>query len=111
MKRKQYSDVSLFRATVAVILLNLFDANVTLALVEGRLAEEANPLMATAILDWGALGFMVTKLALVSLGMWVLWQRRRRPMAALGIACAATVYVGVCLYHVKSLSILAGSFV
>jgi len=102
---------ALLIATTAVITLNLFDASVTLMLIEGNLATEANPLMATAILDWGAVGFMITKILLVSLGMFVLWNRRERRLAALGIACTAAVYVGIGLYHIKSIGILARSVV
>lgn len=84
-----------------VIVLNLFDAVWTLSFVEAGVAEEANPLMSTA-LGHGPLGFMVAKLTLVSLSVLLLWRLRHRVGAALGLWSGVLAYSMVVAYHLSN---------
>ena len=84
----------------AVLILNLLDALFTLFWVRSGLATEANPLIAKLVTEH-AVGFVVVKLGLVSLGSWLLWQRRERPAAAIAIVAAFLVYYLVLLYHLQ----------
>lgn len=94
-------------AAFAIILLNLLDGVLTLAIVYGDLAVEANPLMDVALTSWGSTWFMTVKLALVSLGVTLLWRNRHRPTAVFGLGSMAGVYAVLALYHVQSVSALA----
>jgi hypothetical protein len=95
-----------FVLAAIIIVLNLYDAMVTLAVVESGLAVEANPLM-RAPLSWGAGAFMITKVGLVSAGVLLLWRLRELRFATFGLVSLAAVYVLLGVYHVKSLSVLA----
>ena len=96
----------LWALAATILVLNLYDAMVTLAVVESGLAEEANPLMRTP-LAWGALEFMAVKLGLVSTGVLLLWRLRQVRIAAIGMASLAGVYLCLGAYHMRSLSVLA----
>ena len=90
----------------AVLVLNLLDALFTLVWVRSGLATEANPLIAQLVTEH-PLGFVVVKLGLVSLGSWLLWQRRERPAAAIAIVAIFLIYYLVLLYHLQYASGLA----
>jgi hypothetical protein len=94
----------------AVLVLNLIDGVITLALVTTGTATEANPLMAVALEDWGPVPFMMVKLAMVSLGVLLLWRLRHRRSALVAMGSAAAVYAALLLYHVKSAHVLATFF-
>jgi hypothetical protein len=82
----------------AVLVLNLLDALFTLVWVRSGLAREANPLI-DRLVNENAVGFVLVKLGLVGLGSWLLWHRRQRPAAVIGIVAAFLVYYFVLLYH------------
>jgi hypothetical protein len=84
----------------AVLVLNLLDALFTLVWVRSGLATEANPLIAQLVTGH-AVVFVVIKLGLVSLGSWLLWQRRQRPAAAIAIVAVFLVYYLILLYHLQ----------
>lgn len=90
----------------AVLILNLVDGLLTLAVVESGSAGEANPLMATT-LAWGSVWFMAVKLALVSLGVALLWRLRRRRSAVVALATSATAYAVLLVIHVHSVRVIA----
>ena len=72
---------------ILTVIFNLFDAVLTLVWVLDGHAVEANPLMASA-LEFGPITFMLAKITIVSLGLMILWIRRKRTwvrFAALGI--------------------------
>jgi hypothetical protein len=95
----------------AVVVLNLADALFTLVYVQAGLADESNPFMETA-LGHGPVGFMIVKLALVSLGVTLLFRLRARPVATAGLVGTALAYSGLFLYHlsgVPALVSVAGS--
>ena len=88
-----------------VLVLNLFDAMFTLFWVRAGLAVEANALM-RSLVNEHALLFVTIKLGLVSLGSWLLWQRREHAGAVIGIFAAFVVYYLVLLYHLQFSSLL-----
>ena len=84
----------------AVLVLNLLDALFTLVWVRSGLAREANPLI-DQLVEEHAVGFVIVKLGLVGLGSWLLWNRRERPAAVIGIVAAFLVYYFILLYHIQ----------
>ena len=85
---------ALERSLRLVILLNLMDALYTLAWVHWGWASEANPIMAGA-LDIGPAIFILSKIALVSLSVYTLWQNRDRALARLAVIPLAALYAFV----------------
>lgn len=96
----------LWTVAATVLVLNLFDGAVTLALIHTGLATEANPLM-DELLGRGDLHFMGFKIALVSLSVLLLWRLRSRRVAVAALYAAAGAYGLLALYHVRSLDALA----
>ena len=86
-----------------ILVLNLYDAMMTLLVIESGMATEANPIMA-APLALGPVFFMLAKLGMVSAGVLLLWSLRRSAFAAFGIYSLAGVYTALCIYHCKSIS-------
>lgn len=89
------------RAAGLVLILNLLDAVWTLCFVEAGVADEANPLMSSA-LGHGPLGFMVFKLALVSLSVLLLWRLRHRRSATVALFSGAAAYGLVVSWHLAN---------
>jgi hypothetical protein len=96
----------LFWIASAILVLNLFDAILTLTAVQAGAATEANPLM-DASMAWGSVAFILVKMSLVSLGVTLLWQRRERPLAAAGLVALSVVYAGVIVYHLSAIGFVA----
>jgi hypothetical protein len=88
-------------AAAAVIVLNLADAVFTLLYVHTGLAREANPFMESA-LGGGSVTFMITKLALVSLGVLLLVRLHPRRAASIGLIGAAVAYSTLFVYHLSA---------
>ncbi len=84
-----------------VLVLNVVDATFTLLWVQMGWATEANPVMA-AMLNHSPVVFMLSKLALVSGGMGVLWKLRRLPLAKFGVGIASIVYIGIFAHHMTA---------
>ena len=84
-----------------VVVLNLMDALWTLAFVEAGVAEESNPLMERA-LAFGPVGFVIAKLALVSLSVLLLWRLRERRAAGIALCSGAMTYVHIVCYHLSN---------
>jgi hypothetical protein len=91
----------------AVVILNLIDAVMTLWWVRTGFATEANMLLAEMV-EKHALLFVVGKLALVSLGTMILWRRRRRPLAVVGIFAVFLAYYFILLYHLQFAGLMLG---
>jgi len=89
---------ALERSLRLVILLNLMDALYTQAWVHWGWATEANPVMAGAM-DMGPSVFILSKVALVSLSVWVLWNNRDQLMARLSVIPLAALYAFVGGHH------------
>ena len=83
---------------VAVVLLNLLDAVFTLLWVQLGVATEANVLLC-GVLDSSAVGFMLVKLGLVSLGVTLLWRQRQRRLAVAGLVVCFAAYNVLLVYH------------
>jgi Domain of unknown function (DUF5658) len=82
----------------AVLMLNLLDAGLTVLWVHADLADEANPLIRLLVEEHPAV-FVIAKMALVGLGTALLWMRRHRPAAVVGIFAVFLVYYALLLYH------------
>ena len=89
--------VSILQATV---VMNVLDAIFTLVWVYTGKATEANPLMAS-IID-SPLLFISVKLALVSMGSFLLWRCHKKPFAIVGIVAVFLVYYSIILYHLRA---------
>ena len=93
------------RGVVAVaLILNLVDAILTIIWVTSDLAEEANPIM-DWFLGFGTVPFAVAKIAIVSLGSYVLWRTRRRPLAVIGVFIMFMAYYFILLYHLSAMNV------
>ncbi len=89
-----------------LVSLNLFDALATLLWVKLGLATEANPVMAQA-LDAGPALFILSKVALVSLAVGLLWRLRAERFARIAAVPLGTLYALVAGGHV-GFGVLAG---
>lgn len=87
------------------LVLNLVDLILTVLVVKTELAVEANPFMAL-LLEGGPLPFAIAKLAIVSIGVWVLWLNREKRLAAAGAATVFSAYLFVMFWHVQSVQAL-----
>jgi len=83
-----------------VLWLNLLDAVFTLWWVRTGMAVEANAFIRD-LAHGHALGFVLAKLALVSLGSLFLWRYRRHPLAVVAIFGAFFIYYLVLLHHLQ----------
>lgn len=95
-----------WRLVWLTLVLNIVDAICTVAWFQMGVAHEANLLLRDLVERDTAL-FFATKIALVSLGLWVLWHRRAHRLALIGIAVAATAYYVLLLYHLQILMVVA----
>ena len=89
----------------AIIILNLLDAVLTMFWVHTGVAQEANPLL-QPIVHKHALLFITVKIALGSLGTWLLWQYRHRALAVIGTFVVFIAYYAVFLHHLRFASFL-----
>ncbi len=83
-----------------VVILNLLDAVLTLFWVGTGLATEANVFLQTVVSEH-PLGFVMAKTSLVSLGSWLLWQRRHHPLSVIGLVSVFVVYFCLTLHHLQ----------
>ncbi len=93
--------VPLTLVAAAVLLLNLADALFTLVYLHVGLAEEANPFMVSALAH-GPVGFMLIKLALVSLGVLLLFRLRQRRAASVALVASAVAYGSLLIFHLTA---------
>ncbi|MCC7386193.1 MAG: hypothetical protein IT384_30400 [Deltaproteobacteria bacterium] len=89
------------RIIYAILILNVFDAFLTLYWVSTRQAIEWNPLMASLIEAHPVL-FVLVKCTLVSLGSFLLWRHRKRPLAVISVFGAFLAYYWLLLYHLNA---------
>lgn len=83
-----------------LVVLNLLDAVFTLYWIQAGLAVELNALMRDLVVE-NALGFVLVKLALVSLGSYWLLLYRGHRFAVAGLTVSLLVYLGVLLHHLR----------
>ena len=93
----------LHRIAVGVVICNLVDAVFTILYTDLGLAREANPLLEQVLAD-SPLLFMVIKLALVSMGVALLWRLRHRRAAAAGLVASGAAYCWLIVYHLSAAS-------
>jgi len=84
----------------AVIVLNLLDLIFTLYWVSAGWAEEANLLLQDMVNNQPVL-FVLTKIALVSMGSFLLWKHRSHPFAVVGIFLIFLTYYFTLLVHLR----------
>jgi Domain of unknown function (DUF5658) len=88
-------------AAFALVVLNLLDAVFTLVWIKSGVASEGNPFMDRAMAH-GPVGFMVIKLALVSLSVLLLWRLRHRRAAATALVATAIAYASILCLHLSA---------
>lgn len=96
-----------FGLLATLLILNLLDGMLTLISVLSGFATEANPLM-NELIARGPVSFMIGKLLVVSLSIWLLWRvrRARASMVAAGAACG--LYGLILVWHIVGLGSLGG---
>jgi len=82
------------------LVFNLIDLVSTVTFVTLGYAEEANPLMAS-LLELGAPVFAAAKIAMVSVGVYVLWRFRHLAVARAGSVAVSAAYGALMLYHAR----------
>src|SRR5437763_1639370 len=85
----------------AIVILNLLDAAFTLVYTNAGLATEGNPMM-QGPLAASPLLFMIAKLSLVSLCVFLLWRLGQRKSAMVGLASATAMYAILMCYHLAA---------
>jgi hypothetical protein len=88
---------------VALLVLNLLDGLFTTVYLHLGVAEEANPLMRMAW-EVSPLTFMVSKLAVVSVGLGVLCLYRETKLAAAALKIAVGIYTVLLVWHLAFLA-------
>lgn len=85
----------------ALILLNALDGVLTINWVSHGIATEANPLM-NILISTNPLLFMTIKLLLVSLGAYLLWCHRNKPLAVASLYFCVLAYSLVMVQHLNA---------
>lgn len=88
---------------VTLLFLNLLDGLFTLTFLQLGVAEEANPLMRAAY-DASPVGFMLLKVAVVSLGVLVLSLHQSSRLAQYALRGAIAVYAVIVTWHLAFLA-------
>ncbi len=89
---------------IAIIVLNVFDAVLTLLWIRMGTATEANPILAELAHNNPAL-FLTVKFSLVGLGSLLLWRFRKRKSAVVAIFVGFLAYYFLLLYHLNSMKV------
>ena len=85
-------------ASVALLMLNLFDGLFTLFFLQLAVAEELNPLMRAAY-EHSPMAFMGSKMVVVNAGLLLLCLHRKMKASRFAIRAGAAVYACINLYH------------
>jgi len=95
---------------ILTVIFNFIDATLTLGWVLAGYAVEANPLMASA-LDLGPTAFMFAKIAVVNLGLTMLWLQRKKTWVRAAALAILGLYSYVMMIHAFFiLDIILGRF-
>ena len=92
-----------------IVVSNLIDAVATSVWVGTGLAEEVNPLMAW-VLEMGAGKFILVKLILINLSVYLLWRFKDRILSKILVVPTFLIYVYVFLIHLYIFSHICGLF-
>ncbi|MBJ6761977.1 hypothetical protein JGU66_14475 [Myxococcaceae bacterium JPH2] len=90
-------------ASVALLLLNLFDGLFTLLFLQLGVAEELNPVMRVAY-EQSPLFFMLSKLLIVNAGLCLLCLHRHMKASRIAIRAGAIIYAIIVVYHLAFLT-------
>ena len=93
----------LARMTAWIYILSVIDGVLTIFWVLSKRATEANPLM-NHLISQNPVLFMVVKIALVALGITLLWRFRERPLATWGIVACFLIYSTIFVHHLAALT-------
>ena len=93
---------ALGRSAIALLLFNMLDGLFTTVYLQLNLATEANPLMRIAH-DGSPMTFMVSKLMMVNVGLFILATHSRFAAARAAVHGAAVLYAGIVAYHLAFL--------
>ena len=85
-------------ASVALLVLNLFDGLFTLFFLQLAVAEELNPLMRAAY-EGSPMIFMGSKMVVVNAGLLLLCLHRKMKASRMAIRAGAVVYAAINAYH------------
>lgn len=92
--------LKLFITILLLLLLSVFDAYLTLALVKERVIVEANPIMAL-YLEHGDLTFFLEKLLLTSVAVFIFCVFNHFSVTRISLSLAIIIYLGVVFYEVS----------
>ncbi|MEM7158536.1 MAG: DUF5658 family protein [Myxococcota bacterium] len=92
----------------SIVLLNAFDALLTLVWVHADVAEEANELWGDMVKQQ-PLGFLLLKLLVVTAGVWFLHRVRHHRLARVGLVLAFAAYAIVLAWHLTIAAIVHGA--
>lgn len=95
---KYVSDAIFKRLLVLLFFLNIIDAFATLFWVTNGIADEANPIM-YEWLNLGPIAFLSVKLALVSVGVFLLWSFKDYALSKIAIIPGMMMYGFVTIMH------------
>ncbi|MGE5239738.1 MAG: DUF5658 family protein [Chloroflexota bacterium] len=103
----RYQFVDRYGTMMLIVLLSLFgltqlDGFLTLMLVEGDIAVEANPAMAYC-LELGAVPFILAKTLITALSICIFCLCHRFLVARVSLVCAIAVYFVLVVYEVSML--------
>jgi hypothetical protein len=89
----------------AVVILNLLDAIFTVVYTSTGAATESNPMM-RGVLASSPVVFMIAKLTLVSLCVFLLWRLGSRLAAGVALLGATAMYAIIIGYHISAMPLL-----
>lgn len=90
------------KSAAALLLFNLLDGLFTLTFLQMNVATEANPVMRAAY-EGSPLWFMLSKLAMVNAGLWILATHSKFALARVAVHASAVLYAGIVAYHLTFL--------
>ena len=95
-----------YAAAAALVIMNLLDAVFTLVYICSGVATESNPIM-NHFLQMGPVMFVMTKMALVSLAVFLLIRLlKRRQAASLALIGTSAAYALLICYHISAVHLL-----
>lgn len=99
LNKSGIQDRRLFALLVFCICLAGFDATATVQHIASGIAVELNPVM-RYFLDKSWIMFFWVKVAITTVGLWICYVTRERPLGRMGIWFTAGIYQLVALYHI-----------
>lgn len=85
---------------ILLLILSILDGLFTIYWVQTKQAQEANILLAP-LLTYSPVLFFVVKITLTILGIYILWEHRKRITARLGLYTCTGAYIVLNCYHIQ----------